>query len=105
MAHSEIALIFGKFEGYILSGIGSRSVPVDRLAGWLSDENVISFNFLKFSSGQMLQHLACLNEDIALLELYTYSIKVDFSYSEFYTIVYLSAFLSEAMYFWVDPYY
>ena len=24
---------FGKFEGYILSGIGSRSVPVDRQAG------------------------------------------------------------------------
>ena len=61
----EITLIFKKFEGYILSGIDSRSVPVDRLA----DENVISFEFLKFSSGQMLQHLACLNEDIALLEL------------------------------------
>ena len=29
----EIALIFGKFEGYIFSGIGSRSVPVDRQAG------------------------------------------------------------------------
>ena len=26
-------LMFGKFEGYILSDIGSRSVPVDRLAG------------------------------------------------------------------------
>ena len=25
-------LIFRKFEGYILSGIGSRSVPVDGLA-------------------------------------------------------------------------
>ena len=24
---------FGKFEGYILNGIGSRSVPVYRLAG------------------------------------------------------------------------
>ena len=24
----------GKFEGYIYSVIGSRSVPVDRLAGW-----------------------------------------------------------------------
>ena len=24
----------GKFEGYIHSGIGSRSVSVDRLAGW-----------------------------------------------------------------------
>ena len=49
---TEIALIFGKFEGYILSGIGSRSVPVDRPLGWqagrLSDENVILF---KFSSG------------------------------------------------------
>ena len=47
----EIALIFGKFEGYILSGIGSRSVLVDRqagkLAGRLSDENMISFKFFK----------------------------------------------------------
>ena len=40
---TEIAPIFGKFEGSILSGIGSRSVPVDRLA----DENVISFEFFK----------------------------------------------------------
>ena len=30
----EMMLIFRKFEGYILSGIGSRLVPVDRLAGW-----------------------------------------------------------------------
>ena len=30
---TEISFIFGKFEGYILSGIGSRSVPVDRQAG------------------------------------------------------------------------
>ena len=30
---TEIALIFGKFEGYILSGIGSRSVPIDGQAG------------------------------------------------------------------------
>ena len=44
---TEIPLIFGKFEGYILSGIGSRSVPVDRQAGWLSDKNVISFEFFK----------------------------------------------------------
>ena len=29
---SEITLIFRKFEGYILSGIGSRSVPVSRQA-------------------------------------------------------------------------
>ena len=33
---TEIVLIFGKFEGYIRSGIGSRSVPVDRQAGWLA---------------------------------------------------------------------
>ena len=39
----EIAYIFGKFEGYILSDIGCRSVPVDRQA----DENVISFEFFK----------------------------------------------------------
>ena len=32
----EIVLIFRKFEGYILSGIGSRSVPVDRQAGRLA---------------------------------------------------------------------
>ena len=43
----EIALIFGKFEGYILSGIGSRSVPVGRQASWQSDKNVISFEFFK----------------------------------------------------------
>ena len=43
---TEITLIFRKFEGYILNGIGSRSVPVDKLA-WLSDENVISFKFFK----------------------------------------------------------
>ena len=42
----------GKFEGYIHSGIGFRSDPVDRLAGRLADEiNIISFNFFKFSSG------------------------------------------------------
>ena len=28
----KIVLIFGKFEGYTHSGIGSRSVPVDRQA-------------------------------------------------------------------------
>ena len=63
----EITLIFRKFESFIVSGIGSRSVPVDRQA----DENVISLEFLKFSSGQVLQHLACLNEDIdiTLVEL------------------------------------
>ena len=70
---TEITLIFRKFEGYILSGIGSRSVPVDSPAGWqasrLSDENMILFDFLKFPSRQVLQHLACLNEDIVLLEL------------------------------------
>ena len=62
---TEITFIFRKFEGYIPSGIGSRSVPVGRLA----DEHVISFEIFKFSSGQIFQHLACLNEDIALLEL------------------------------------
>ena len=41
------SLIFGKYEGYILSGIGSRSVPVDRQAGRLSDENMILFEFFK----------------------------------------------------------
>ena len=57
----EITLIFRKFKSYTLSGIGSRSVLADRL----SDENVISLDFLKFSNGPMLEHLACLNEDIA----------------------------------------
>ena len=33
----EIVLIFWKFEGYILNGIGSRSVPVDRQAGRLAE--------------------------------------------------------------------
>ena len=50
----EITFIFRKFEGYIHSDIGSRSVPVDRLVGWLADENVISFQFLIFSSGQIM---------------------------------------------------
>ena len=44
---TEIMFIFRKFEGYIPSGIGSRSVPVDRQAGKLSDENIISFEFFK----------------------------------------------------------
>ena len=48
----EITFIFRKFEGYIHSSIGSKSVPIDRLAaGWLAgrlaDENGISFEFFK----------------------------------------------------------
>ena len=66
---TEIVFIFRKFEGYIPSSIGSRSVPVGRQAGWQVDKNVILFKILKLSSGQILQHLAGLNEDIALLEL------------------------------------
>ena len=31
---TETAFIFRKFEGYIHSNIVSRSVPIDRLAGW-----------------------------------------------------------------------
>ena len=62
----EITFIFRKFKGYIHSGIGSRLVPVDRLAGCRGDLIRI---FLKFSTGQMLQHLACFNEDKVLLEL------------------------------------
>ena len=65
----EIALIFGKFEGYILSGIGSWSVPVDRQAGWLSDENVISLKFFKILWWTNVAAFCCLNEDIVLLEL------------------------------------
>ena len=38
-----ITFIFRKFEDYIPSGIGARSVPVSRLA----DENVISFEIFK----------------------------------------------------------
>ena len=64
-----MTFIFRKFEGYIPSGIGSRLVPVGRLVSRLADENVISFEIFKFSSGQILQHLACLNIDIALIEL------------------------------------
>ena len=63
----EITFIFRKFEGYIPSGIGAKSVPVSRQA---SRQNVISFEILKFSSGLSLQHLACFNEDIAFLKLY-----------------------------------
>ena len=48
---TEITFISRKFEVYIPSGIGARSIPVDRLAGWLAgwlaDENVISFDILK----------------------------------------------------------
>ena len=48
---TEITFIFRKFEGYIPSGIGARSVPVgrqaDRLAGRLADENVSSFEIFK----------------------------------------------------------
>ena len=33
---TEITFIFRKFEGYIPSGIGARSVPVSRQAGWLA---------------------------------------------------------------------
>ena len=43
----EMTFIFRKFEGYIPSGIGARSVSVGRLAGWLADENVISFEIFK----------------------------------------------------------
>ena len=68
-----ITFILRKLECYTHSGIGSSLVPVDRLAGKqtgsLADKNVISFNFLKFSSGRILQHLACLNEDMVLFEL------------------------------------
>ena len=42
---------------------------------------------------------------VALLEMYSYSIEVGFSFSDFYTIVYASAFFSEAVYFLIDPYY
>ena len=31
---TEIMFVFRKFEGYIPSSIGARSVPVSRLAGW-----------------------------------------------------------------------
>ena len=34
-------LIFGKFDGYILSSMGSRSVPVDRLAGWQTKHDLV----------------------------------------------------------------
>ena len=64
---TEITFIFRKFEGYIPSGIGSRSVPVGRQAGRRKRDFVRILK--KFSSGQIFQHLACLNEDIALLEL------------------------------------
>ena len=40
----------------------------------------------------MLQHLACLNEDIAFARAGNYSVEVGFSYSDFYINVYLSEF-------------
>ena len=46
---TEITFIFRKFEGYIRSGIVSRSVPVGRQAGRLADKNVISFEIFKNS--------------------------------------------------------
>ena len=74
----EILFISRKFEGYIPSGIGACWK-----VGWLAgDKNVISFEIFKFSSGQTLQRLAYLNEEIALLELYL-SIAIGFSYSDF----------------------
>ena len=43
----EMTYIFRKFEEYITSGIGARSVSASRLEGWLADENVISFKIFK----------------------------------------------------------
>ena len=51
----------------------------------------------------MLQHLAHLNEDVALLQSCSYNVEVGFSYPDFYTIVYLIAFFSEAKYFGSIP--
>ena len=42
---TEITFIFRKTEGYIPSGLGSRSFTVGRLA----DENLLDFKFLKNS--------------------------------------------------------
>ena len=51
----------------------------------------------------MLQHLACLNEEIALLELY-YSVEVGFSYSNFITLfIYVSAFFWKPYVFRLIP--
>ena len=37
-----------KFESYILRSIGTRLIPVDRLAGWLAeDKNKILFEIFK----------------------------------------------------------
>ena len=49
---TEITFISRKSEGYIPSGTGARSIPVERLPGWLAgwlagDENVISFEIFK----------------------------------------------------------
>ena len=57
--------IFRKFEGYIPSGIGTRSLPVGRLAGWLADENIISFEIFKilWCAKFAVAYLAYLNED------------------------------------------
>ena len=47
----EITFVFMKFEGYMLSGIGARSIPVSRQAGWQAgrqaDETLIVFENFK----------------------------------------------------------
>ena len=44
---TEITVIFRKIEGYTPSGLSSRSFTVDRLAGWLADENLLVFEIFK----------------------------------------------------------
>ena len=39
----EITFIFRKIEGYTPSGLGARSIPVDRL----SDKNLLDFDIFK----------------------------------------------------------
>ena len=70
----EITFIFVKFEDCILSGIGARSIPVSRQvfrqAGRLADETLIMFDNLKILQWATKRHLACLNKDVALPDIY-----------------------------------
>lgn len=53
----------------------------------------------------MMHHLACLNDDKALIE-FSYSIELGFLYFNFIQLfIYVSAFFPEALHFQVNPYY
>ena len=78
---TEIPFIFRKFEGYAPSGLGSRSIPVDRQAGRLAGrqtKTVLFSRFLKFVSWSSKHYLAALNNVIGLLMCCTNRVVVIF---------------------------